>query len=56
MGPGRYGGIGTTIGAAAMAVAVALGVIAMVSIGGGINHPLVARPAVAMNTPPPGQG
>ncbi|HEY1427347.1 MAG TPA: hypothetical protein VGF50_11795 [Caulobacteraceae bacterium] len=56
MGPGRYGGIGTTIGAAAAAVVVALAVIAMVAIGGGMNHPLVAQPAMAMTTPPPGQG
>lgn len=55
MGPGRYGGIGT-IGAAAMAVVVALGVIAMVSIGGGVNHPLTANPAVAMNAQPQGRG
>lgn len=56
MGPGRYGGIGTTIGAAAAAVVVALGVIAMVAIGGGINHPLVAKPAVAMTAAAQGQG
>lgn len=56
MGPGSYGGVGATIGAAAMAILVALGVLAIVSFGGGVNQPLTARPAVAMNAPPPGQG
>ena len=42
MGPGRYGGLGATVGAAAAALAVALGVLAMVSLGGGVRHPLVA--------------
>lgn len=56
MGPGRYGGLGATIGAAAVAVVVALAVMAMVSVGGGINRPLVAHAAVAMNSAPHGQG
>ena len=56
MGPGRYGGLGATIGAAAVAIVVALAVMAMVSIGGGNTHPLVAKPAVAMNSAPHAQG
>lgn len=56
MGPGRYGGLGATIGAAAMAIVVALGVMAIVAFGGGLNRPLTAHPAVAMVAPPPGQG
>lgn len=56
MGPGRSGGIGATIGAAAVAIVVALGVIVMVSLGGGINRPLVAHTAMAMNAPPQGRG
>jgi len=38
-----------------MALVVALGVFAIVMLGGGMNRPLTA-PAVAMNPPPPAQG
>jgi len=43
MGPGRHGGIGATLGAAAVAVVVAIIVIAIVSLGGGLSHPIVAQ-------------
>ena len=56
MGTGRYRSMGATIGAAAFAIVVALAVAAMVSAGGGINHPLVAHRTVAMNAPAQGQG
>ena len=48
MGPGRYGGLGATLGAAAVAFVVAVMVLAMVRIGGGLTRPLVApHPQVA---------
>lgn len=47
MEPGRYGGAATTVGAVAMAVVVAIMVMAMVSISGGLAHPIVSSPQVA---------
>ena len=47
MGPGRYGGRATTLGAVAFAVVVAIAVMAMVSVGGGMNRPIVTSPQVA---------
>jgi|HubBroStandDraft_6_1064221.scaffolds.fasta_scaffold2402728_2 hypothetical protein len=54
MEPGRYGGAATTAGAVAMAVVVAIVVMAIVSIDGGISHPIVSSPqvAAAAATPP----
>ena len=37
----------TTVGAVAMAVVVAIIVMAMVSISGGLAHPIVSSPQVA---------
>ena len=45
MGPGMYGGWIATLGAAAVTVVVAVAVIAMVSIGGGLRRPLVTPAA-----------
>ena len=48
MGPGRYGGLSMTLGAVAMAFVVAVAVMAMVAVGGGLTRPLVASaPQVA---------
>jgi len=44
MGPGRLGGMGRAGTAVLAAVAVAVLVVAMVDIGGGLNRPLVAPP------------
>ena len=55
MGPGRYGGLGATLGAAAFALVVAILVGAMVSIGGGINHPIVSNTHVAATAATPSQ-
>lgn len=56
MGPGRRGGIGATLGAAAVALVVAILVGAMVSTGGGLNHPIVANTHVAATAAAPSQG
>ncbi len=57
MGPGRYGGLGATLGAAAVALVVAIVVLAMVRIGGGLNRPLVApQPQVAAAAASQGPG
>ena len=47
MEPGRYGGVATTVGAVAMALVVAIVVMAIVSLGGGLGHPIVSSPQVA---------
>ena len=47
MGPGRYAGKATTLGAVAFAIVVAIVVMAMVSVGGGLNRPIVTSPQVA---------
>jgi len=44
MGPGRLGGLGPSAAAVLAAVVVAVLVVAMVDVGGGLNHPLVAPP------------
>ena len=44
MGPGRLGGLGPSAAAVLAAVVVAILVVAMVDIGGGLNRPLVAPP------------
>lgn len=57
MGPGRYGGLGATLGAAAVAFVVAVMVLAMVRIGGGLTRPLVApHPQVAAAAAPQAPG
>jgi hypothetical protein len=57
MGPGRFGGFGPSAAAVLGAVAVAIMVVAMVNVGGGIDRPLVAPPAhVAAASPTHGQG
>ena len=45
--PAGTGGVATTVGAVAMAVVVAIIVMAMVSISGGLAHPIVSSPQVA---------
>lgn len=58
MGPGGYGGVGASLGAVAVTLVVAIIVLAIVSIGGGLAHPLVNHePAVmaAAAAPPPVQ-
>jgi hypothetical protein len=47
--------LGATLGAAAVAAVVAVAVMAMVSFGGGVRHPLVT-PHVAAVQPAPAQG
>ncbi len=47
MGPSRLGGVGPSAAAVLSALAVAMMVVAMVNVGGGANHPLVAAPAHA---------
>lgn len=44
MGPGRLGGLGPSGAVVFATIAVAIAVWAMVSIGGGVNRPLVAPP------------
>ena len=44
MGPGRLGGLGPSAAAVLAALAVAVLVVAMVDIGGGLDRPLVAPP------------
>jgi hypothetical protein len=56
MGPGRHGGVGATLGAAAVALVVAILVGAMVSIGGGLNRPIVTNTHVAASAAAPSQG
>ncbi len=56
MGPGRYGGMGATLGAVAVALVVAIVALVIVSIGGGIDHPIVAHPHVAAAAAAPSQG
>ena len=56
MGPGRHGGMGATLGAAAVALVVAILVGAMVSIGGGIDRPIVTDTHVAASAAAPSQG
>ncbi len=57
MGPGRYGGLGATLGAAAVALVVAILVLAMVRVGGGIGRPLVApHPQMAAAAAPHSPG
>jgi hypothetical protein len=48
MGPGRTEGLGPTVAAVAAAVVVAVAVLAMVSIGGGIDRSLMAPSHVAV--------
>jgi hypothetical protein len=57
MGPGRYGGMGASLAAVAVTLVVAILVLAIVSIGGGLFHPLETHePAVAAaGAPPAGQ-
>lgn len=58
MGSARYGGIGASFGAVGVTLVVAVIVLAIVSIGGGLAHPLVNHePAVmaAASAPPPVQ-
>jgi hypothetical protein len=50
MGPGRLGGLGPSAAAVLAALAVAVLVVAMVDIGGGLDHPLVAPPQHAPAT------
>ena len=50
MGPGRLGGLGPSAAAVLAAVVVAILVVAMVDIGGGLNRPLVTP---AHETPTP---
>ena len=56
MGPGRYGGFGPSAAAVLAAFVVAVVVVAMVSIGGGLHRPLLARTHVAMTPPSQPQG
>ncbi len=57
MGPGRYGGLGATLGAAAVALVVAILVLAMVRVGGGIGRPRVApHPQMAAAAAPHSPG
>jgi hypothetical protein len=56
MGPGRHGGSGAILGAAAVALVVAILVGAMVSIGGGLNRPIVSDAHVAATAAAPSQG
>jgi hypothetical protein len=42
MGPGRLGGLGPAAAAVLAALAVAVLVVAMVDVGGGLDRPLVA--------------
>lgn len=47
MEPGRYGGMGASLGPVAVTLVLALVVIAIVSVSGGLFHPLVTpEPAV----------
>ena len=55
MGPGRYGGMGASLGAVAVALVVAIVAIAMVSIGGGLDHPLVTEHVALGAAAPAGQ-
>jgi hypothetical protein len=57
MGPGRLGGVGASAAAVLGTLAVAVMVVVMVNIGGGVNHPLVAPSAQAAPVPvAPSQG
>ena len=57
MGPGRFRGLGPSTAAVLAAFVVAVAVAAMVSIGGGVNRPLVApAPHVASAPVAPSQG
>ena len=51
MGPGRLGGLGPSAAAVLTAVAVAIVVVAIIDIGGGVNRPLVTPPPHANPTP-----
>jgi len=51
MGPGRLGGLGPSAAAVLAALAVAVLVVRMVDIGGGLNRPLVAPPQHLATTP-----
>jgi hypothetical protein len=56
MGPGQYGGISASLGVVAVTLVVAILVFAMVSIGGGLFHPLVTHEPAALAAaaaPPP---
>lgn len=48
MGPGRYAGMSRSLGAVAFTLLVAIVVIAIVSIGGGVVHPLVTHEPAAL--------
>jgi hypothetical protein len=52
MGPGRYGGLGPSAAAVFAAVVVAVAVVAIVSIGGGFDRPLLAPTHVATTQTP----
>jgi hypothetical protein len=57
MGPGRTDGLGPSAAAVFATLLVAVTVLAMVLIGGGVQHPLLAPAHVAMNHgAPPHQG
>jgi hypothetical protein len=56
MEPGDGRGLGASGGAVAMALIVALVVLMMVNIGGGLTRPLIASPRVAAAQTAHGQG
>jgi hypothetical protein len=57
MGPGRFGGLGPSGAAVLATFVVAVAVMAIVSIGGGLDRPLVVHsPHVAAAHAPPSQG
>jgi hypothetical protein len=57
MGPGRIGGSAPSGAAVLATVVVAIAVMAMVSVGGGVDRPLVApHPHAAVAPAEPNQG